>query len=110
MANQINGSENASKTANTKSRHGAKTDIGDTLRVGIGAVSDRIASVSSDWGTRMMSGAQEVPRMSRDMINRVDRSARANPWMHIGLVGAGFFALGFVLGRGAFSGSEDVDA
>lgn len=38
-----------------------------------------------------------------DVINRVNTSARTNPWVHVGLVGVGGLILGYVLGKSTLS-------
>lgn len=71
------------------------------------------ASKASDSLREQASGLRErykdLPETSREMgrqvIDRVDTSARANPWLSIGLAGVGALALGFLVGR-TFAGSN----
>jgi ElaB/YqjD/DUF883 family membrane-anchored ribosome-binding protein len=52
-------------------------------------------SLSDDIIERLES----VPQVGANVVGRVNRHARANPWMHIGIVAAGFLAVGWYLGR-----------
>ncbi len=55
----------------------------------------RFTDSTSDLRTRL----RDVPANSREVFNRVDTHARSNPWLHIGLAGAGALLLGYVVGR-----------
>lgn len=74
------------------------------------------ASKASDTLREQASGLRErykdIPAngrdMSRQIFERVDTSARANPWLSIGLAGVGALALGFIVGR-AFTGPRESE-
>lgn len=64
------------------------------------------ASSSQDFFGTIMDGAGkifenigDIPARSTEVFGKIDRHARSNPWMHIGLVGAGALLLGYIVGR-----------
>lgn len=126
------GSHSGSHTnhSNEQSKSGASRDSGETQ--GTQSRSNMGSSASSSMGSRAGMSAQDfaqnmadtaerafgdvagrlrerfsdLPDYSRDFIGRVDRSARSNPWIGIGLAGVGAFALGYVLAKSFSSDSS----
>ncbi|MES2964756.1 MAG: hypothetical protein V4760_12760 [Bdellovibrionota bacterium] len=67
------------------------------------------ASLTTESGAGFMSNLGEIgasigPAVTR-YVDTYDRSLRANPYLHIGLAGAGALLLGYVLGRSTASPS-----
>jgi ElaB/YqjD/DUF883 family membrane-anchored ribosome-binding protein len=60
-------------------------------------------------GGQVMDRLGTIPDVSRQYAGRIDASARANPWLHIGLIGVGSLALGYFLGRRLSAAPTDSD-
>ena len=99
-SNRSAGSTSAGSSTSQNVSGEASTSRADTSSVGSDAMKARL----KDFGDKVRGRVGEFPAYGRDIAAQVDRSARANPWMHIGFAGAGAFALGILIGR-AFSGS-----
>lgn len=80
---------------------------------GLRELGEKLASKSKNIGQQVsdqvLSTMSEIPEVSRKMAKRLDRSAHANPWLHIGLVGAGSMALGYFMGRSMARSSNSVE-
>jgi len=70
-------------------------------------IANRVASATSDFANQYVPQLKSkvyetighLPKAGREVAGKLNRHARANPWLHIGLAGAGAFALGYLLGR-----------
>jgi hypothetical protein len=64
----------------------------------------------SGLGNQIIDRLKFIPQAGTSIAGRVDRHARANPWMHIGIAGAGFLALGWLLGRRFTNNVETIQS
>jgi hypothetical protein len=55
----------------------------------------------------VLGSLRDVPESGREIFNRLDRNARQNPWLHIGIAGFGALLVGLAVGRST-SKSYDV--
>jgi ElaB/YqjD/DUF883 family membrane-anchored ribosome-binding protein len=65
----------------------------------VGDVASTVSKRVGQWAKDM--NVEDWPEAGRDLATRVDKHARSNPWLHIGLVGVGALALGYLFGRSA---------
>ena len=56
-------------------------------------------------GDQIKTRLGELPDYGREFYGAVDKSAHANPWLHIGVASVGALAIGYLIGR-TFSGNS----
>lgn len=98
--------------ANTTNTTGSRSSESDVRGVGenVGQTMKERAEEFKEYGEQVRGRVNELPRYGRDVFNWIDRSARSNPWMHVGIAGVGGLLIGLALGRAMSSdrGSEIV--
>ena len=60
------------------------------------------------FGNQIKDRLVDLPDYGRDFYTAVDKSARANPWLHIGMAGVGALAIGYLIGRGMSTGTGET--
>lgn len=90
--------------ANRPHMEGSESARGMNSDRGEGAVASDYVGFAREYGSRVVGGVsqavRDLPDRSRGLARDLDSSVHSNPWMHIGIFGAGALLLGYLFGRG----------